>query len=184
MKTVHRCDWAHSSAEQVYHDEEWGKPVHDDRHLFEMIILEGKQAGLSWATILARREQLRQAFDHFDPAKIVQYDENKIDELMETDGVIKHRLKVEAVVNNAHAYFKLCEKHGSLDAFVWSFVDGKPLVNNWEKIEDVPAKTEISDAMSKALKKEGFKFIGTTTCYAFMQAVGIVNDHVTYCDFK
>lgn len=185
MNELKRCDWAlKSKLEQEYHDEEWGIPVHDERKLFKMLILEGKQAGLSWATILAKRETLCAAFDDFDPAILVNYDSAKVEELLQNSGIIKNRLKVNAVISNAKAYWKLCEEFGSLDKYLWSFVDYKPIVNSWTKIEDVPASTPISDALSKDLKKRGFKFVGTTTIYAFMQAVGMVNDHVTYCAFR
>lgn len=179
-----RCDWAeHNRLEQEYHDTEWGIPVHDDRKLFEMLILEGKQAGLSWATILLKRETLREAFDGFDPAVLVTYDDQKMEELLQNKGIIRSKLKIKAVVNNAKAYNKLCEKHGSLDHFLWSFVGFQPIVNQWSQLSEVPVSTAISDSISKELKKLGFQFVGTTTVYAFMQAVGMVNDHVTYCDF-
>lgn len=179
-----RCDWAeHNRLEQEYHDTEWGMPVHDDRKLFELLILEGKQAGLSWATILLKRETLREAFDGFDPAVLVTYDDQKMEELLQNKGIIRSKLKIKAVVNNAKAYYTLCEKHGSLDHFLWSFVGFQPIVNHWNQLSEVPASSAISDSISKELKKLGFQFVGTTTVYAFMQAVGMVNDHVTYCDF-
>lgn len=179
-----RCDWAeHNRLEQEYHDTEWGIPVHDDRKLFELLILEGKQAGLSWATILLKRETLREAFDGFDPAVLVTYDDQKMEELLQNKGIIRSKLKIKAVVNNAKAYYTLCEKHGSLDHFLWSFVGFQPIVNHWNQLSEVPASSAISDSISKELKKLGFQFVGTTTIYALMQSIGMVNDHVTYCDF-
>ncbi|MBA4698800.1 MAG: DNA-3-methyladenine glycosylase I [Ruminococcus sp.] len=184
MNEIKRCDWAvKSELEQEYHDKVWGIPVHDDRKLFKMLILEGKQAGLSWSTILKKMDTLCEAFDDFDPAILVTYDDAKIESLLQNNGVIKNKLKVNAVVNNAKAYFKLCEEFGSLDNYLWKFVDNKPIVNAWTKIEDVPANTSISDAISKDLKKRGFKFVGTTIIYSFMQAVGMVNDHLVSCAF-
>ncbi len=184
VNEIKRCDWAvKSELEQEYHDKVWGIPVHDDRKLFKMLILEGKQAGLSWSTILKKMDTLCEAFDDFDPAILVTYDDAKIESLLQNNGVIKNKLKVNAVVNNAKAYFKLCEEFGSLDNYLWKFVDNKPIVNAWTKIEDVPANTSISDAISKDLKKRGFKFVGTTIIYSFMQAVGMVNDHLVSCAF-
>lgn len=180
-----RCDWAiKSQIEQDYHDREWGVPVHDDRELFKRLILEGKQAGLSWAIILAKKDTLCEAFDNFDPEILVTYDDNKVAELLQNSGVIKNRLKVNAVINNAHAYFRLCEEFGSLDSYLWSFIDHKPIINRWEKIEEVPASTPLSDKISKDLKKRGFKFVGTTIVYAFMQSIGMVNDHLVSCSFR
>lgn len=181
---IKRCDWAvKSKLEQEYHDKVWGIPEHDDRKLFKMLIFEGKQAGLSWSTILKKMDTLCEAFDDFDPEVLVTYDDTKIESLLQNDGVIKNRLKVNAVVNNAKAYFKLCEEFGSLDNYLWKFVDNKPIINAWTKIEDVPANTPLSDAISKDLKKRGFKFVGTTIIYSFMQAVGMVNDHLVSCAF-
>lgn len=180
-----RCNWANKTElEKHYHDTKWGKPVHNDKELFKMLILEGKQAGLSWATILAKMDTLCQAFDDFDPGKIIEYDDEKVEELLMNDGIIRNRLKVNAVIHNAKMYFCLCEKYGSLDAFLWRYVNHKPIINNWEKIEDVPTSTLLSDEISKQLKKEGFKFVGTTTIYALMQSVGIVNDHIISCSFR
>ena len=180
-----RCDWANKSElEKQYHDTQWGKVVHDDNELFKMLILEGKQAGLSWSTILTKMDTLCKAFDDFIPEKLVNYDEEKIEVLLLNDGIIKNRLKVNAVVHNAKMYFKLCEKYGSLDAFLWSSVDYEPIINRWEKIEDVPASTPLSETISKQLKKEGFKFVGSTTIYAFMQSIGMVNDHLLSCSFR
>ncbi len=177
-----RCEWStKNQKDQDYHDEEWGVPVHDDRLLFEYLILEGAQAGLSWTTILAKRENYRKAFDYFDVKKIIQYDNDKIASLLEDKGIVRNKLKVNSVVTNAKAFLEVQKKYGSFDAYIWSFVDGKPIQNEWASVSDVPAKTDISDAMSKDLKKKGFKFIGSTICYAFMQAVGMVNDHTTDC---
>lgn len=182
---VIRCDWANKTElEKNYHDTQWGKPVHNDKELFKMLILECKQAGLSWSTILAKRDTLCQAFDNFDPAKLIEYDDKKIAALLTNDGIIKNRLKVNAVINNAKMYFRLCEKYGSLDAFLWSYVDYQPIINNWETAADVPANTTLSDSISKQLKQEGFKFVGTTIIYAFMQSIGMVNDHLVSCSFR
>lgn len=185
MEEIKRCDWANKNKlEQEYHDKEWGVPVHDDRKLFKMLILEGKQAGLSWNTILSKMETLCEAFDDFDPEILITYDENKVEELLNNNGIIKNRLKVKAVIHNAKAYYKLCEEYGSLNHYLWSFVNNKPIINAWESIEQVPASTPLSDLISKDLKKRGFKFVGTTTIYAFMQGVGMVNDHLVYCAFR
>lgn len=184
MSEVKRCDWAvKSKLEQEYHDREWGIPVHDDKKLFKMLILEGKQAGLSWATILAKMDTLCTAFDDFDPVILINYDDAKIESLLQNNGIIKNRQKVNAVINNAKAYFKICEEFGSLNNYLWSFINHQPVINAWIRIEDVPSSTPISDVISKDLKKRGFKFVGTTTVYAFMQSVGMVNDHLIYCDF-
>ncbi|HHH50617.1 MAG TPA: DNA-3-methyladenine glycosylase I [Saprospiraceae bacterium] len=179
---MNRCTWANKNdAEKKYHDEEWGVPIFDDRLLFEFIILEGAQAGLSWSTILAKRATYRIAFDNFNAKKIAKYDQAKMDELLLDKGIVRNKLKIKSVVNNAIAFLAIQKEHGSFSQFIWSFVDGKPIQNKWKKVEDVPAKTELSDQMSKALKKKGFKFVGSTTCYAFMQAVGMVNDHTMDC---
>jgi len=164
-----------------YHDEEWGTPLHDDRRLFEFLILEGAQAGLSWSTILNKRENYRRAFDDFDAGKIVRYGERKLASLMNDAGIVRNRLKVASVVLNAKSYLALQEEFGSFDKYIWQFVNGKPKQNGWAKIGQVPAKTPESDAMSKDLLKRGFKFVGSTICYAFMQATGMVNDHTTDC---
>lgn len=180
-----RCHWADKTElEKHYHDTQWGKPVHDDKELFKMLILEGKQAGLSWAVILAKMDTLCGAFDNFDPQKLIAYDDNRVEQLLKNDGIIKNRLKVNAVIHNAKMYFRLCEKYGSLDAFLWGYVDHQPIINNWEKVSDIPASTPLSDDISKQLKKEGFKFVGTTTIYALMQAIGMVNDHIAACSFR
>lgn len=177
-----RCAWANGSELYMkYHDEEWGIPCHDDATLFEMLILEGQQAGLSWITILNKRENFRSAFDGFDPGKMALYDEDKVARLMQDKGIIRNRLKIEAAAANAKAYLKLREEFGSLDNYLWDWVDGKPVRNNWKELSEVPAKTELSDKISKDLKKRGFKFLGPTIIYAFMQAIGMVDDHVASC---
>lgn len=184
MKEIRRCNWANKSElERKYHDEEWGIPVHDDKKLFKMLILEGKQAGLSWSTILSKMDSLCEAFDNFDPSIIIKYDEKKIENLLKNEGIIRNKLKINAVINNAKQYFKLCEEFGSLDKYLWAYVDNKSIKNSWKKIEDVPAKTALSDKISKDLKKRGFKFVGSTIIYAFMQAIGMVNDHLVTCSF-
>ena len=178
-----RCDWA-TGVEPLYtkyHDEEWGVPVFDDRKLFELLILEGAQAGLSWYTILKKRENYRQAFDKFDVKKIAEYDNNKIQELLNNPGIVRNKLKIESTVRNAKIYLDIQKEYGSFSQYLWSFVDGKPIVNSFNELKELPAKTELSDKMSKELKKRGFNFIGSTICYAFMQAVGMVNDHTVDC---
>ncbi|MBH9985026.1 DNA-3-methyladenine glycosylase I [Lactobacillus sp. M0390] len=184
-REIKRCDWAtKNKIEQEYHDTEWGIPVHDDKQLFKMLVLEGKQAGLSWTTILAKKETLCKAFDDFDPAVLVTYDDKKKAELLQNDGIIKNKLKINAAISNAHAYYDVCEQYGSLDNYLWSFVDNKPIINSWKSTEEVPVSTPLSDKLSKDLKKQGFKFVGSTTVYAFMQSVGMVNDHLDTCSFK
>ncbi len=181
-KTVVRCAWStKSDEERHYHDTEWGAPVHDDRLLFEFLILEGAQAGLSWSTILRKRKGYRQAFDNFDAKKIAEFDETKIAELLHNPEIIRNRLKIRSTIINAQAFLEIQKEYGSFDAFIWSFVDNKPIQNQRKSISELPAKTDLSDKMSKALKKKGFKFVGSTICYAFMQAVGMVNDHTTDC---
>jgi DNA-3-methyladenine glycosylase I len=165
----------------AYHDTEWGVPVHDDRKLFEMLILEGAQAGLSWLTVLKRREKYRKAYDEFDPIKIARWDEDRIEALLQNPGIIRNRRKVEAARTNALAFLQAAAEFGSFDVFIWSFVGGKPLRNSWNDVKEIPATTPESDAMSRELKKRGFKFVGSTICYAFMQAVGMVNDHTVGC---
>lgn len=178
-----RCGWVTDAPLYIeYHDKEWGRPLYDDQKLFEMLCLEGAQAGLSWWTILQRRENYREAFDGFDPSKIIQYDETKIESLLQNEGIIRNRLKVRSVITNAEAYMKIIENGQSFSEYIWQFVDGKPINNKRENLEEVPATTKISERMSKQLKKEGFKFVGPTICYAYMQAVGMVNDHVMDCD--
>ncbi|WP_077324288.1 DNA-3-methyladenine glycosylase I [Virgibacillus siamensis] len=177
-----RCAWV--NGEQIYidyHDHEWGKPTRDDRELFEMLLLEGAQAGLSWITILKRRDNYRKAFDNFDPVKVSQYDDRKREELLQDKGIIRNKLKVNAFINNAQQFLKVQEEYGSFDAYIWHFVGGKPILNDWSRHEDVPAYTEESKWMSKDLKKRGFKFVGPTICYAFMQSTGMVNDHTKDC---
>lgn len=165
----------------AYHDEEWGVPIHDDRRLFEFIVLEGAQAGLSWLTILRRREAYRKAFDGFDPERIARFDRRKIESLLRNESIIRNRRKIEAVVQNARAYVALRATGVTLDEFTWKFVDGKPMVNHRRSVSQIPTSTPVSDAMSKAMKKLGFTFFGTTICYAHMQAVGMVNDHIVTC---
>lgn len=178
-----RCKWAQkgSDLEKRYHDSQWGVPEHDDCVLFEMLILEGMQAGLSWSLILNKREHMREVFDGFSPEKMMHYDEKKIQSLMADPGIIRNRLKINALAVNAKAYFKVKELYGSLDRFLWSYVDHKPIVNQWTEASQVPASTPLSDQISADMKRIGFQFIGTTIIYSFMQAVGIVNDHTTDC---
>lgn len=176
-----RCSWVRNGLSTRYHDEEWGVPAHDDRKLFEFLILEGAQAGLSWDTILKKRENYRSAFDNFDPRRIARYDHRKVDALLGDAGIIRNRLKVASAISNAKAFLKVQEEFGSFDAYIWQFVDGKPIVNSWRSLRHAPVRTTESDAMSKDLKKRGFNFVGTTICYAFMQAMGLVNDHTTNC---
>jgi DNA-3-methyladenine glycosylase I len=180
---MQRCGWANPNEPLyvAYHDDEWGVPCHDDRKLFEMLTLEGAQAGLSWITILKKRENYRAAFDNFDVEKIALYDETKIAELMANPGIIRNRLKVNAAVANARAYLAIRDEFGSFDKYIWQFVGGKPLVNHWQSLKEIPPETTESKAMSKDLLKRGFKFVGSTICYAFMQACGMVNDHTTDC---
>lgn len=180
--TVTRCAWAGEDPLYVdYHDHEWGVPVHDDRTLFEFLLLEGAQAGLAWITILRKREHYRTVFDGFDPERVARYDDAKRAALLADPGIVRNRLKVASAVKNARAYLDVQEEHGSFDAYLWRFVDGEPILNTWSTMADVPARTEISDALSKDLKKRGFSFVGSTICYAFMQAVGLVDDHVVDC---
>ncbi|MCB9160535.1 MAG: DNA-3-methyladenine glycosylase I [Caldilineaceae bacterium] len=177
-----RCAWAGDDPlYQHYHDEEWGVPTHDDRLLFEMLNLEGAQAGLSWITILRKRENYRAAFDNFDAETIVRYDDAKIAALLENPGIVRNRLKVNGVVKNARAFLAVQDEFGSFDAYIWRFVDGAPIVNAWTSLSQLPALTDEATAMSKDLKKRGFTFVGPTICYAFMQACGLVNDHTTDC---
>jgi DNA-3-methyladenine glycosylase I len=176
-----RCGWASSDAMIRYHDEEWGVPVHDDRTLFEFLILEGAQAGLSWSTILNKRENYRRAFDGFDAKRIAQYDQRKIDALLGDQGIVRNKLKIAAAIENAKAFLRVQEEFGSFDAYIWQFVGGRPKVNSPRTMKQVPARTPESDAMSRDLLRRGFKFVGSTICYAFMQAVGIVNDHCVDC---
>lgn len=180
--TLKRCAWALSSQQYLdYHDREWGMPVHDDRKLFEMLILEGVQAGLSWSLILKKRAGYHRAFDGFDANKIAHYDDRKVQELLENPEIVRNRLKIRAAIQNARAFLVIQSQSGSFDAFLWQFVDGRPRQNAWQTLQDLPASTRESDAMSKELKRHGFTFVGTTICYAFMQAVGMVNDHIVEC---
>ena len=176
-----RCSWAVGEASIRYHDEEWGVPVHDDHTLFEFLILEGAQAGLSWSTILNKRGRYRQVFDGFDPRRVAQYDRKKIRELLADAGIVRNRLKIASAVENAKAFLRLQQEFGSFDRYIWQFVGGRPRVNGWKSLRQVPARTPESDALSKDLKRRGFKFVGSTICYAFMQAVGMVNDHAADC---
>lgn len=177
-----RCAWAGDEPlMQKYHDEEWGIPKRDDRRLFEDLVLDGAQAGLSWLTILRKRETYRLAFDNFNPAKVATYDEAKIEELLQNPGIVRNRQKINSAIKNAQAFNKVQEEFGSFDAYVWGFVDGMPVQNNWESMSELPAKTELSETVSKDLKNRGFSFVGPTITYAFMQAVGIVNDHTVDC---
>lgn len=178
---IERCSWATTDLYKEYHDTEWGKPVHDDRKLFEMLILEGMQAGLSWLTILNKRMAFREAFDQFDYRKIAHYDESKINELMQNAGIIRNRLKIKSAIVNAQQFIKIQEEYGSFDAFIWSYVDNKPIHNHFKSETDIPATTLPSDKISKDLKKHGFKFVGSTIVYAYMQAIGIVNNHAKSC---
>jgi DNA-3-methyladenine glycosylase I len=180
-KNIVRCSWASNELSIPYHDKEWGVPAHDDRLLFEFLILEGAQAGLSWNTILQKRDNYRKAFDHFRPERVAKYDRKKTAALLRDPGIVRNRLKIGAAVVNAKAFLAVQKEFGSFDRYIWQFVGGKPLVNKWDGLKGVPARTSQSDAMSKDLKKRGFKFVGTTICYAFMQAVGMVNDHVVSC---
>lgn len=180
-----RCDWANQSQlEQEYHDTVWGVPVHDDKQLFKMLQLEGQQAGLSWLTVLKKMDALCEAYDNFDPAILITYDEAKITELLQNSGIIRNRLKVHAAVRNAKAYFALCEEFGSLDAYLWRYTNGKTIVNSLERQEQAPAHTPLSNEISKDLRRRGFTFVGGTIMYSFMQSIGMVNDHLVSCDFR
>jgi DNA-3-methyladenine glycosylase I len=180
-RQLQRCGWADTEAHLDYHDREWGVPVHDDRRLFEFLILEGAQAGLSWTTILRKRDNYRVAFDQFDPRVVAAYDQRKVETLLANPGIVRNRLKIQAAVRNAQAFLALQRDFGSFDAYVWRFVDGQPRKNAWHTPHQVPARTLESDALSKALRRRGFTFVGSTICYAFMQAVGMVNDHLVDC---
>jgi DNA-3-methyladenine glycosylase I len=181
MSSVLRCPWAEAELQHDYHDTEWGVPSHDDRHLFEMLLLEGAQAGLSWATILARREHYRAAYDQFDPAAVARYDERKQARLLADPGLIRNRLKIAASVVNARAFLAVQAEFGSFDRYLWGFVGGRPVVNRWTASSQVPARSAVSDVLSKDLKRRGFKFVGSTICYAYLQATGRVNDHLVSC---
>jgi DNA-3-methyladenine glycosylase I len=179
---VTRCSWANSNTIYIaYHDQEWGTPVYDDRTLFEFLVLEGAQAGLSWLTILRKRENYRAAFDQFDPLKVANYGDDKVTELLANSGIVRNRLKILAAINNAKAFLKVQEEFGSFKAYIWRFVDGKPIHNVWQSLTEIPTRTPESDALSKDLIQRGFKFVGSTICYAHMQATGMVNDHLVDC---
>lgn len=178
---MNRCGWATNELSIAYHDAEWGVPMHDDRGLFEFLILEGAQAGLSWDTILRKRENYRKAFDNFDPAKVAAYDDEKRAELLLNEGIIRNRLKIASAISNAKAFLEVRQEFGSFDKYIWSFVGGKPIVNKFRDVSEVPAKMDISDSVSRDLKKRGFNFVGSTIMYAFMQATGMVNDHLISC---
>ncbi len=180
--TNSRCPWAGNDPLYIaYHDKEWGVPIHDDPLLFEFLILEGAQAGLSWITILRKRANYRRAFDDFDPLKVARYRQRKMTALLENDGIVRNRLKIAAAVNNAQRFLEVQAEFDSFDRYLWRFVDGRPVQNNWRRLSQIPATTPQSDSLSKDMKKRGFKFVGSTICYAFMQAVGLVNDHITSC---
>ncbi|MFX0073952.1 MAG: DNA-3-methyladenine glycosylase I [Candidatus Hermodarchaeota archaeon] len=179
---VNRCKWADSDdLMKEYHDNEWGTPQHDDNMLYELLILEGMQAGLSWNTVLNKRANFQKALDKFDYKKIAKYDEKKIEELMLNKGIIRNRLKIQSIVTNAKAFLDVQKEYGSFNTYIWGFVDNKPINNSWKKLEELPSNTELSNKISKDMKKRGFKFIGTTIIYAFLQAIGVVNDHTTDC---
>jgi DNA-3-methyladenine glycosylase I len=178
---LRRCPWAQGEQYIAYHDNEWGVPVHDDRLLFEFLILEGAQAGLSWATILNKRENYRAAFDRFDPAVVARYSATQRSRLMANAGIVRNRLKIDSTIQNAKSFLAVQDEFGTFDHYIWRFVGGRPIQNGWRSIRDVPAKTPESDAMSKDLKRRGFRFVGSTICYAFMQAIGMVNDHLVDC---
>jgi DNA-3-methyladenine glycosylase I len=180
-ETTIRCRWPSNPLSVTYHDEEWGVPVHEDRKLFEFLVLEGAQAGLSWDTVLKKRDRYRKVFANFDPKKIARFDRRKIASLLEDPGIIRNRLKIASTVSNAKAFLLIRKEFGSFDKYIWSFVSHLPLQNNWQTNDRLPALTKESDAMSKDLKKRGFRFVGSTICYAFMQAVGMVNDHSVDC---
>ena len=177
-----RCEWAGSDPRMVrYHDREWGRPLHDDRRLFEFLVLEGAQAGLSWSTVLNKRARYREVFDGFDPERVSRYDDAKVAELLADPGIIRNRLKIASAIRNARAFLELQAAHGSFAAWLWGFVDGHPVVNRWRRLAEIPASTPLSDRLSKELQRRGFNFVGSTICYAFLQAVGVVNDHVVDC---
>ncbi len=176
-----RCEWAASELMARYHDREWGVPVHNDRRLLELLLLEGAQAGLSWETVLNKRPAYRRAFDHFDAKKIARYTPRKAKQLLANPGIIRNRLKIKAAIQNARAFLAVQQEFGTFDRYIWQFVGGKPIVNRWRSLKHIPARTVESDAMSRDLKERGFTFVGSTICYAFMQAVGMVNDHTVTC---
>jgi DNA-3-methyladenine glycosylase I len=181
MQEITRCGWARNELAVRYHDEEWGVPLHDDRALFEFIVLEGAQAGLSWDTILRKRERYREVFDQFDPEVVARYDDAKVAQLLADPGIIRNKMKINAAVQNARAFLAVRDEFGAFDAYIWRFVDGKPIVNQWRALAEIPARTAESDALSADLRKRGFTFVGSTICYAHMQATGMVNDHLVDC---
>ena len=178
---VKRCEWANEEPNLSYHDNEWGRPEHNDQKLFEFLILEGAQAGLSWVIILKRREGYKKAFSNFDAKKVAKFDKNKVNKLLLDESIIRNQLKIHSAINNAKQFLKVQKEFGSFDKYIWSFVENKPIKNKFKKLSDLPASTVISEKMSKDLKKRGFNFVGPTICYALMQAIGMVNDHTTEC---
>jgi DNA-3-methyladenine glycosylase I len=186
MKKSKRCEWCGDDPMYVkYHDDEWGKPVHDDRIMFEFLVLEGAQAGLSWITILKRRENYRKAFAKFDPKKVAKFTEKDVEQLMNNNGIIRNRLKINATISNAKAFLAIQKEFGSFSNFLWNFLpDGKPIAGHWKSCSDIPATTELSDRIAKEMKRRGFKFFGSTICYAHLQATGLVNDHINTCPAK
>lgn len=179
---IKRCSWCGTDPLYIqYHDEEWGIPVHDERQHFEFLVLETMQAGLSWITVLRKRENFRKAFDNFDPLKVAAYDENKAQELLQDAGIIRNQLKIKSAISNAACFLQVQQEFGSFDRYIWSFVDGQPIINHWQHTSELPASTPLSDRISKDLKRRGFKFVGTTVIYAHMQAIGLVNDHLVDC---
>jgi DNA-3-methyladenine glycosylase I len=181
VKAPARCAWPRTDLDIEYHDREWGVPVHDDRTLFEFITLEGAQAGLSWSTILGKREGYRRAFARFDPARVARFGKREVDRLVADASIVRHRQKIESTIGNARAFLEVQGERGSFDAYLWEFVDGAPQVNRWRALGEIPTRTAVSDALSKDLRRRGFRFVGSTICYAFMQAVGMVNDHLVTC---
>ena len=184
MNNSNRCGWAKGEKDILYHDTEWGVPSHDDGYIFEMLILEGFQAGLSWNTILQKRENFRKAFDNFDYRKIAEYDETKLNELLQNQEIIRNRLKINSTVTNAITFMKVQEEFGSFAKYIWNFTDEKRIINKWKELSEVPATSELSDKISKDLKKRGFKFVGSTIIYSFLQAIGIIDDHLMSCPYK
>jgi len=179
---LYRCEWSQKNEiYSKYHDEEWGKSLHDDQKLFEFLILEGMQAGLSWITILKKRDAFRMAYENFDVRKVAGFDQQKVEELMSDSGIIRNRMKIEASINNAKRFLEVVEEFGSFDAYIWNFVDYQPIVNHWTKLSEIPAKTELSDRISEDLKRRGFKFVGSTIVYSHLQATGVINDHLVSC---
>ena len=184
MDNHNRCGWAKGEKDILYHDTEWGVPSYDDGYIFEMLILEGFQAGLSWNTILQKRENFRKAFDNFDYKKIAKYDEKKLNDLMRNEGIIRNKLKINSTVTNAVSFMKIQKEFGSFSDYIWGFTDKKRIINKWKDLSEVPATTELSDKISKDLKKRGFKFVGSTIIYSFLQAIGIIDDHLASCPYK